>query len=74
MYSTSDTQSLATDEFACYLERQGSAIAPQLPNPIQEPLEGIRVVLRDIAYKTALDVRRLSEETVRLALQMGQWL
>lgn len=49
------------------------AFALEPPQP-SEAIEGIRVVLRDIAYKTALDVRRLSQETVKQALQMGQWL
>lgn len=44
------------------------------PAQLSEALEGIRTGLRDITYKTALDVRRLSEETVEQVLQMGQWL
>lgn len=47
----------------------------ELPSPTQETLlTGIRPVLRDIAFKTALDVRRLSAQTVEQALQMGRWL
>lgn len=64
----------ASTETTQHVDGSGKTLAPSLPSPTQSALNRIRVGLRDVAFKTAHQVQKLSQETVEQALEMGQLL